>query len=224
MVATAARVGSADEVVEKVVAIITRGSGAETEILVFRHRFSGMQLPAGTVERGEPVDAALLREVREETGLQAVVVDRKLALLDERLPPSDLMVTDWVEPLTAPHQGAARAEGTVRRGMGFRCWEERNGFARIAYRQGDMASGDGGDDQVQAWISTTAVSRRIRRHIYHLYPAEDTPARWLVKDAEAELSLDFHVYWTLLWSALGLHPIQDGWLRAGLAALETVQR
>ncbi len=213
-----------DEVVEKVVAIITRGEGAAAELLVFRHRYSGTQLPAGTVERGEPVGAALLREVQEETGLIAVTVVRKLALLDERLPPGDLMVTDWVEPLTAPLYGAPRAEGTVRRGMGFRCWEERDGFARIAYRQGDMASAAEAVAEVQAWIPIAAVSRRVRRHIYRLRITAGTPEEWLVRGAEPELSLDFHVYWAPLLGVLGLHPIQEGWLRAGLSALGAARR
>lgn len=53
---------------EKVVAYITDGD----RLLVFRHtRYpeAGIQVPAGTVEEGESLDKAVLREAREETGL-----------------------------------------------------------------------------------------------------------------------------------------------------------
>lgn len=211
-----------DELVEKVVAIITRGSGAETEILVFRHRFSGPQLPAGTVERDEPVDLALLREVREETGLERVTAATKVSMLDERLAPDDLMVTERVTPLSEPRIGAVPVEGKVRRGMGFHCWGERAGYACIAYRQGDMASAAAGEADVKAWIPTSAISRRVRRHVYHLHPAEETPSEWVVKDAEADIGLDFLAYWAPLWGPLGLHPIQESWMRAGLDAVGMV--
>ena len=59
--------------VKKVVAYITRGD----ELLVFTHRDSpeaGVQVPAGTVEEGETLDAAVLREVHEETGLTPTAV------------------------------------------------------------------------------------------------------------------------------------------------------
>ena len=50
-------------VLEKVTAFITRGAGAARELLVFQHQAAGIQLPAGTVEAGEDVEAALWREV-----------------------------------------------------------------------------------------------------------------------------------------------------------------
>lgn len=52
----------------KVVAYITRGR----ELLVFEHEGmpeAGVQVPAGTVEPDEPLEAALWREVAEESGL-----------------------------------------------------------------------------------------------------------------------------------------------------------
>lgn len=52
----------------KVVAYITRGR----ELLVFEHADdaeAGVQVPAGTVEPGEEIEAAVWREVAEETGL-----------------------------------------------------------------------------------------------------------------------------------------------------------
>ncbi len=58
---------------DKVVAYITRGD----ELLVFRHTEfpeAGIQVPAGTVEPGEDSEAAVLREAREETGLDLLSV------------------------------------------------------------------------------------------------------------------------------------------------------
>ncbi len=52
----------------KAFAYITHGD----RLLVFRHPHApdaGIQVPAGTVEPGEPFEVAVLREAREETGL-----------------------------------------------------------------------------------------------------------------------------------------------------------
>ncbi|MEL7532568.1 MAG: NUDIX domain-containing protein [Bacteroidota bacterium] len=57
---------------EKVLAYILRQFGENREILVFRHTDfpeAGLQVPAGTVEVGEEKHVAMLREVKEESGL-----------------------------------------------------------------------------------------------------------------------------------------------------------
>lgn len=59
--------------VEKVVAYVIRNQGSFREILVFEHLDhpdAGIQVPAGTVQENEAVEAALLREVKEEAGLE----------------------------------------------------------------------------------------------------------------------------------------------------------
>src|SRR5690348_8023184 len=61
----------------KVVAYITRGD----KLLVFKHADfpeAGIQVPAGTVEPGEALEEAVIREAREETGLIDLVVVRYL--------------------------------------------------------------------------------------------------------------------------------------------------
>lgn len=55
--------------VDKVYAYITREDG---KLLVFRGPgHDGLQIPKGTVESGEPLRSALLREIAEESGLAA---------------------------------------------------------------------------------------------------------------------------------------------------------
>lgn len=56
----------------KVLAYITRQQAGQTQLLVFDHHLqpeAGTQVPAGTVEPGEPVESALWREIEEEAGL-----------------------------------------------------------------------------------------------------------------------------------------------------------
>jgi ADP-ribose pyrophosphatase YjhB (NUDIX family) len=58
----------------KVFAYITAGD----QLLVFRHPFApeaGLQVPAGTVEAGELLTEAVLREAAEETGLSALTLE-----------------------------------------------------------------------------------------------------------------------------------------------------
>ena len=60
-------------ITEKVVAYITHGD----KLLVFIHPYhpeAGTQVPAGTVEKGERPEEAVLREAREETGLDGLQI------------------------------------------------------------------------------------------------------------------------------------------------------
>lgn len=64
---------------QKVHAYITRG----TDLLVFRHTAfpaAGIQVPGGTVEPGEALDAAVLREAWEETGLEGLAIRAHLGM------------------------------------------------------------------------------------------------------------------------------------------------
>ena len=71
---------------EKVTAYITNGD----RLLVFSHPHhpdAGIQVPAGTVEEGEPLDDAVLREAREETGLDNLEIRSYLGVREYDLSP-----------------------------------------------------------------------------------------------------------------------------------------
>lgn len=72
-------------ILEKVTAFVLPPGEARREVLVFRHPTAGVQLPAGTVEEGEAPEAAVLREVFEETGITARLI-KKLGVEESPTP------------------------------------------------------------------------------------------------------------------------------------------
>ena len=68
---------------EAVIAYILKGD----RLLVFRHTDhpdAGTQVPAGTVEKGETLEEAVLREAKEETGLEGLEIIAYLGAVERR--------------------------------------------------------------------------------------------------------------------------------------------
>lgn len=67
----------------KAVPVVLRGHGVGIEVLVFEHPLAGTQLVKGTVERGESVSEAAVRELAEESGIADATCLRDLGTWEE---------------------------------------------------------------------------------------------------------------------------------------------
>src|SRR2546427_655191 len=79
---------------QKIMAYLVRRDAAGWQLAVFEHANvpeAGVQVPAGTVKAGEPLDAALWRELLEESGLRAPSVALVCKLAEAREPEWDQM-------------------------------------------------------------------------------------------------------------------------------------
>jgi 8-oxo-dGTP pyrophosphatase MutT (NUDIX family) len=121
----------------RVACYVTRTMEAGEELLVFDHHPdedppddpSGTQIPAGGMMPFEAIDAAALREVREETGLEDVTYVGQVGFVEMGLDaPGGPSMTTFVH-LQAPSDGATTWEHLVTgeggdAGMTFLCrWE-----------------------------------------------------------------------------------------------------
>ena len=58
------------KIVLKALAAVIRETNGQLELLAFQHPFAGVQIPKGTIEPNETVQAATIRELKEESGLE----------------------------------------------------------------------------------------------------------------------------------------------------------
>jgi 8-oxo-dGTP pyrophosphatase MutT (NUDIX family) len=205
-----------DETVNKVTAFVTRGEGTERELLVFRHPRAGIQLPAGTVERGEAIEAAVLREVAEETGLTQLTIVARLDTLPEPLGLDGCMVTTRDRLRAAPWETAPFVELAIDHatiswlGRGLKVRRIRDevgyvvqaGYAQVGY---DLYDIRGSHDWVLretmvGWLPLQTLTTDVRRHLFHLRltaPADDR----LLFNSDVPASV---LYWVPLTEDPGL--------------------
>jgi ADP-ribose pyrophosphatase YjhB (NUDIX family) len=221
------------DTVHKIAAFVTRREGPERELLVFRHPSAGIQLPAGTVEAGEAIEVAALREVREETGLRDVIIIAALATIPEIMAPDGRMVTTRIFLRAEPRETAARVDITLQgnliiselgRGLTVRQMRDEtgylveNGYAKIGY---DLREIRGSHDwvlreTVVGWVPRDTITTDVQRHLFHMRTTGTTPNRWVHQGDVPDCEL----YWVPLSQGPGLLRGQDTWLLSVLDQLK----
>ncbi len=195
----------------KVTAFITRGSGATAELLLFAHPTAGIQLPAGTVEIMERPDAAVLREVWEETGLQKVVIEAQLDELHEELPPDKRWVLRTTKIFAEPASDADGVGFTLFRGSRIRYLNDHDTFAHIAFVEYDHNQHPPQLLlQIEGYVRRSLLTRRSIRYCFHLSTTSSTDATWTIQ-ADGHL---FRCFWAPLHPKPEIIPPQQLWLDA----------
>jgi 8-oxo-dGTP pyrophosphatase MutT (NUDIX family) len=201
------------EPLEKVTAFVIRRSTATPELLLLEHPYAGIQLPAGTVEVGEPLEKAVLREVAEETGLTDVTFRAYLGAAEESFPPETRFVVQ-------PTHVYARPDATsfdwayLRRGIMVTANRHEGAFTQITYTEfAREPDPEYVTMQITGWAPDDALTTVQRRHFFILdftgqTERDSSRERW-------EAFSDNHTF-TLFWAPLAalpaLIPPQDQWL------------
>lgn len=206
--------------VHKVTAFITRDLNGKRELLVFQHPNAGIQLPAGTVERGENIQKAVLREAREETGIQTFALESHLSDIENELREGECIITRTVHVRIEPNQAAMPYERTLGRGGTVQYRTTQNGWSHISCIEYDRVP----DPQyirwnITGWVPNDAISHHKPRHFYHLTTSEQTPDQWSLKSDGDHI---FKPFWTPLSPKPNLVPSQNKWLDAVYNQLNTL--
>lgn len=203
---------------EKVVAFITRTGSSGQELLLFRHPYAGIQIPAGTVEEGEVLEQAALREACEETGLCNLDIIHYIGHRDERWPEDVAAIQHRTTVYARPDTGSFDWAILPR---GIRVWIERRepGFAQVTYEEWDQApagrlASNYVTYRITGWVSDEALANGQRRHFYHL-SADPSTHTIGARQARWQVTADSHRF-ELFWVPLSnLPPIvepQSQWL------------
>ncbi len=203
---------------EKVSAFITREGPEGRELLVFAHQnpLAGIQVPAGTVEPGEALDQAVLRETCEESGLSAVRIVRSFPPFITDLPDGYYAL---IQPTTfrqepndhAPAQDIGLGRGTVFSSGSYLLLRRVVGeWAEVTNEQRDPRS----DPPHQlvlttGWVPAHLLASRLLRTLYHLESLAPTPETW---EHLAEGHYIFRFSWLPLVPRPHLVEGQDRWL------------
>jgi len=94
----------AESILEKVAAFIVRRKAEHFELLLFRHldKDAPIQVPGGGIEPGETIEAALYREIHEESGLTDLSLVRKVGISERCRLKTRVMVRRHFYLLEAP--------------------------------------------------------------------------------------------------------------------------
>ncbi|MFX0171610.1 MAG: NUDIX domain-containing protein [Candidatus Hodarchaeota archaeon] len=194
--------------VEKVTAFITRKQEDTNELLLIRHPNAGIQLPVGTVEKGETVEEALKREIKEETGLRKITVKNYIGYKENTLQNNDLIISEKTNVYSRPNptsfDWAELRTGTIV--ISNRVYEE---YTQITYREYDRyPKPQYISYQITGWVPTAILTKEVRRHFYHVVTNEEVQDEWeIVADNHK-----FNLFWASFMNLPHIIEPQYKWL------------
>ena len=196
-------------VIDKVTCFITRRTDRGTDLLLFNHPHVGVQIPAGTVNPGEDIETAAMREAAEETGLNNLRLLRKIANADDPVPDGFLLTAQPTHVYSRPDLHSIDW-AHFRSGLTVEVLRHAPSFTQVCYREQDrFIHPHYTSYNITGWVPDEALTNRRIRHFYLFNAPTPSPQRW-------EVAIDYAVF-ELFWAPLdNLPPIvspQDSWLK-----------
>ena len=201
-----------NEVVQKVTAFIVQERNAVKELLVFKHPTAGVQIPAGTVEKGEAVETAVKREVYEETGLQLVAIEEYLGCFENELTEEERIIAETTQVYSQPHLNAIPYKRQLTKGLTVNYHSTREDFTQISYIEYEYDKSYKPtriDANITGWVPNENLSAQKERHFFLLTTQEKTPDIWALESDGGHI---FKPFWTPLSPKPSIIPPQDKWL------------
>jgi 8-oxo-dGTP pyrophosphatase MutT (NUDIX family) len=192
----------------KVTAFVVRPSPAGGDLLLFRHPYAGIQIPAGSVDEGEAPQHAVLREVGEETGLTDVSLLDELAAQEIPIPEGHSFVlhatTVYARPDPTSFDWIHLPRGTM-----VRTLAQAEGYTQVEYTEWDQVPDPTyASMHVLGWAPDESLTTEARRHFYLLSTASPTEERWTVFADNHR----FELFWAPLQALPEIVFPQDRWL------------
>ncbi|HEY6040637.1 MAG TPA: NUDIX domain-containing protein [Anaerolineae bacterium] len=194
--------------IEKVTAFVTRRSDRGSELLLFEHPYGGIQIPAGTVEVGEALELAVLREAREETGLENLEIRQSLGAREETFGSNECVIALPATVYARPDASSFDWARLPRGAMVARLREEKE-FVQVSYVEWDKYLAPSFVTmQITGWVQEDLLAYSASRHFYVLECLSSTDARWSVDTDNHR----FSCFWSPVDNLPVLIPFQEAWL------------
>ncbi len=175
--------------------------------MVFDHDRSGVQVPAGTVEPGEDIRLAAIRELEEETEVTVSDVVH-LASFPEFPDPDERVCVEAVPLLAEPVDGASVLILDLFRTV-VRLHEERVDWSNVGVEEWDLdVDPPRMAGSVKGWVRTTALATSQMRHLYTCDAPPGVRESW---ELIAEGIYLFRCHWAPLDDA-GLLAVHQAWV------------
>ncbi|MYB00423.1 NUDIX domain-containing protein [Candidatus Poribacteria bacterium] len=201
-----------NEVIQKVTAFIIRERSGAKELLVFKHPTAGVQIPAGTVEKGEDIETAVKRETYEETGLQLVEIENYLGCFENELKNNQRIIAETTQVYIEPNLTAIPYKRKLLKGLTVDYRSTQGDFTRISYIEYEYDKFHKPihiDTNITGWVPNENLSSEKKRHFFLMSTQEETADAWELK---SDLGHIFKPYWTPLSPKPEIISPQDRWL------------
>ncbi len=199
-----------NQIVQKVTAFIIREHNGIKELLVFKHPTTGIQIPAGTVEKGEDIETAVKRETYEETGLRFVEIKSYLGCIENELREGRKIIAETTQVYIEPNLNAIPYEKKLTRGLTVDYHSTQGGFTHVSYIEYNKHPNPTCIRyNITGWVPNENISGQKKRYFFHLTTQEETADAWELKSDGGHI---FSPFWAPLSPKPNIVPPQNEWL------------